>query len=135
MKNKWIFAGITGIALLFTMTLTACGGGGGGSDPKKVAEAYIAAAKKADWNGMKKYLDAEAVIVIDELDKQDAATKAQMAEFVKNGFADAVLTEVEINEDLGGNSAIMRYTIKGDAHKSITMTKVDGAWKVDYMVD
>ncbi len=107
------------LASLFVTTIIACGGG---DKPKSVAENFLKAFNKMDYETAKKY------------GSEDTGKLLDMMSGFSNHMPDSVKQEKSFemkDEKINGDKATVFYTASGEeGEQSLNLVKVDGKWKV-----
>lgn len=119
------------IVLIATFALTSCGG----SSPEAVAEKFLTAIKKADFETAKKYASPEteallgfaAMMPADEIEKQkEEGSKVKIKVVGSEISEDGTTAKVTIEStDKDGNVSEDKLDLK----------KIDGEWKVSMGLD
>jgi Domain of unknown function (DUF4878) len=106
------------IPCLLFFVLVACTG----SSPKSVAEAYLKAFNKQDYEKAKKYATDDTKKLLDMFTSLAALTPDSLKRDI-----DFTVRE----ERIKGDTAYVDYLLKGSSKvQSLTLRKVDGNWKV-----
>ncbi len=108
------------LAVLFSSILISCISS---DSPKSVAEKFLNAMGKQDFENAKKYGTRETEKLLD-----------MMSGFSKMSADTVALREMKfeiINEDINGDNAIVFYREEGrEGELQLPMVKLDGKWKV-----
>ncbi len=115
MKNVFLKAGT---AMMITF-LVACSG----NSPKGVAENYLKAYSKMDFEGAKKYGTEETVKLLNMY--------TGFAKMIPDSTKNKVVKIDITSEKVDGDKASVTYKEEGkDGDQTLNLVKVDGKWKV-----
>jgi len=104
--------------LLVILILTACSG----NSPKHVAEKFLEAYSRLDFEGAKKYGTDETAKLLDMMNS--------LTKLMNNADKKMVKTEV-ISEKIDGDKATVIYKEEGkEGDQVLNLVKVNGSWKV-----
>ncbi|MDR3286484.1 MAG: DUF4878 domain-containing protein [Prevotellaceae bacterium] len=120
-------------AALAMLMLTNCGGGA--NSPKDVVLTVFNAAKKLDFETMKKHLTQERISDIERIEKMlnsNPEERAEIKEMLKNAKFEILSEEISADD----NSAVVtiktsRVKDKDDKEDEVDLVKIDGIWKFD----
>ncbi len=112
------------IAVLFAVIfMTSCGGG---NEPQAVAEDFLKALGKQDYEKAKELSTEKTIQMLTLIESVAKMAKANGEDIDTKKVPDFEMGKCDID----GDKAVCHYTSEGKEEK-LNLVKVDGKWKVD----